>query len=203
MDARIVDDAVEGLQEGRAVVIPTDTVYGLCASPDRPEPVEAMYRLKGRDAGQPTALIASSVEKLLDLVPELRGEAEVAVQALLPGPFTVVVPNPAQRFRWLTGTRPETIGVRVPELKRGALALLQRVGALAATSANRAGEPDPRSLEDVPEDIRSACAAVIDGGELPGVPSTVVDLTGSQPAVLREGAVPAAKALARLGQAVG
>jgi L-threonylcarbamoyladenylate synthase len=203
MDARIVDDAVEGLQEGRAVVIPTDTVYGLCASPDRPEPVQAMYRLKGRDAAQPTALIASSVEKLLDLVPELRGEAEVAVQALLPGPFTVVVPNPAQRFRWLTGTRPETIGVRVPELKRGALALLQRVGALAATSANRAGEPDPRSLEDVPEDIRSACAAVIDGGELPGVPSTVVDLTGSQPAVLREGAVPAAKALARLGQAVG
>ncbi|HET7855864.1 MAG TPA: L-threonylcarbamoyladenylate synthase [Gaiellaceae bacterium] len=200
MDARIVDDAIEGLREGRSVVIPTDTVYGLCASPDRPEPVQAMYRLKGREEAQPTALIASSVDKLLELVPELRGQAEPSLRALLPGPYTLVLPNPAQRFRWLTGARPETIGVRVPELKRGALALLQRVGALAGTSANRAGEPDPRRLGDVPEEIRSACAAVIDGGELPGVPSTVVDLTGPEPIVLREGAVPAAAALARLEQ---
>src|ERR671924_1626852 len=177
MDARIVDDAFEGLQEGRAVVIPTDTVYGLCAAPDRPEPVHAMYRLKGREEGQPTAVIASSVDRLLELVPELRGQPEVAVRALLPGPFTLVLPNPAQRFRWLTGMRPRTLGVRVPELQRGARALLERVGALAATSANRAGE-------------------------LPGVPSTVVELTGPEPLVLREGAVPAAETLDRLRHAV-
>ncbi|HYZ18184.1 MAG TPA: L-threonylcarbamoyladenylate synthase [Gaiellaceae bacterium] len=202
MDARIVDDAFEGLQEGRAVVIPTDTVYGLCAAPDRPEPVHAMYRLKGREEGQPTAVIASSVDRLLELVPELRGQPEVAVRALLPGPFTLVLPNPAQRFRWLTGMRPQTLGVRVPELQRGARALLERVGILAATSANRAGEPDPRRVEEVPEEIRSACAAVIDGGELPGVPSTVVELTGPEPLVLREGAVPAAETLDRLRHAV-
>jgi L-threonylcarbamoyladenylate synthase len=201
MDARIVDDAVEGIRAGRAVVLPTDTVYGLCATPHQAEPVEAMYRLKGRDVAQPTALIAASVEVLLDCVPELRGRAEV--RAFLPGPFTLILPNPARRFPCLTGTSPETIGVRVPELKRSARAVLDRVGALAATSANRPGEPDPRRLDEVPEEIRAACAAVIDGGQLPGIPSTVVDLTGPEPRVVREGVVPAAEALERLGDPVG
>jgi L-threonylcarbamoyladenylate synthase len=203
MDARIVDDAVEGIRSGRSIVLPTDTVYGLAATPDSPAAVQEMYNLKGREETRPTALIASGVEKLFELVPELRGRADVALSAFLPGPFTLILPNPAQRFRWLTGTAPETIGVRVPELKRGARVVLDRVGALAATSANRPGEPDPRRLEEVPEEIRAACAAAIDGGELPGVPSTVVDLTGPEPRVVREGAVPAAEALGRLTNTVG
>jgi L-threonylcarbamoyladenylate synthase len=203
MDARIVDDAVEGIRSGRSIVLPTDTVYGLAATPHSPEPVQAMYRLKGRDEAQPTALMASSVEKLFEFVPELRGRTGVALRALLPGPFTLILPNPAQRFPWLTGTRPETIGVRIPQLQRGARVLLDRVGGLAATSANRPGEPDARRLEEVPEEIRTACAAAVDGGELPGVPSTVVDLTGPEPRVVREGAVPAAEALDRLTNTVG
>ena len=198
MDARLVDDAVDGIRAGRSIVIPTDTVYGLAAAPHSPEPVQALYRLKGRDEAQPTALVAASVEKLLELVPEL---AARALRAFLPGPFTLILPNPAQRFRWLTGTSPETIGVRVPELVRSARVVLDRVGALAATSANRPGEPDPRRLVDVPEEIRAGCAAVFDGGELPGIPSTVVDLTGPEPRVVREGAIPAAEALARLKHA--
>jgi L-threonylcarbamoyladenylate synthase len=198
MDARLVDDAVDGIRAGRSIVIPTDTVYGLAASPHRPEPVQALYRLKGRDEQQPTALIAASVEKLLELVPELAGPA---LRAFFPGPFTLILPNPARRFRWLNGTSPETVGVRVPELVRSARVVLDRVGALAATSANRPGEPDPRRLGDVPEEIRAGCAAVFDGGELPGVPSTVVDLTRPEPRVVREGAVPAAEALARLKHA--
>jgi L-threonylcarbamoyladenylate synthase len=198
MDARLVDDAVDGIRAGRAIVIPTDTVYGLAAAPHSLDPVQALYRLKGRDEAQPTALLAPSVEKLLELVPELAGRA---LRAFLPGPFTLILPNPAQRFRWLTGTSPETIGVRVPELVRSARVVLDRVGALAATSANRPGEPDPRRLDEVPEEIRTGCAAVFDGGELPGIPSTVVDLTGPEPRVVREGAVPAAEALARLKHA--
>jgi L-threonylcarbamoyladenylate synthase len=198
MDARLVDDAVDGIRAGRSIVMPTDTVYGLAASPHTPEPVAALYRLKGRDEAQPTALMAASVEKLLELVPELAGRA---LRAFLPGPFTLILPNPAQRFRWLSGTRPDTIGVRVPELVRSARVVLDRVGALAATSANRPGEPDPRRFDDVPEEIRAGCAAVLDGGELPGIPSTVVDLTGQEPRVLREGAVSAAEALERLRHA--
>jgi L-threonylcarbamoyladenylate synthase len=198
MDARLVDDAVDGIRAGRSIVIPTDTVYGLAAAPHSPEPIQALYRLKGRDEAQPTALVAASVEKLLELVPELAGRA---LRAFLPGPFTLILPNPTQRFRWLTGTSPETIGVRVPELVRSARVVLDRVGALAATSANRPGEPDPRRLDDVPEEIRAGCAAVFDGGELPGIPSTVVDLTGPEPRVVREGAIPAAEALERLKHA--
>jgi L-threonylcarbamoyladenylate synthase len=198
MDARLVDDAVEGLRAGRSIVLPTDTVYGLAASPLSPEPVQALYRLKGRDEAQPTALMAASVEQLLELAPELPARA---LRVFLPGPFTLILPNPAQRFPWLTGTSPETIGVRVPELVRSAKVVLDRVGALAATSANRPDEPDPRRLDEVPEEIRAACAAVFDGGELPGVPSTVVDVTGPEPRVVREGAVPAAEALERLRHA--
>jgi L-threonylcarbamoyladenylate synthase len=198
MDARLVDDAVEGLRAGRSIVLPTDTVYGLAAAPHSPEPVLAMYSLKRRDENQPTALMAASVERLLELVPELPARA---LRAFLPGPFTLILPNPGQRFRWLAGTSPETIGVRVPELVRSARIVLDRVGALAATSANRPGEPDPRRLDEVPEEIRNGCAAVFDGGELPGVPSTVVDLTGPEPRVVREGAVSAAEALERLKHA--
>ena len=100
-----------------------------------------------------------------------------------------------RRFPWLSGTSPETIGVRVPKLAGLGRDLLEAVGVVAATSANLHGGPDPRRLADVPEALRARAAAVLDGGDLPGTPSTVLDLTGSEPRVLREGAVPAAEAL--------
>jgi L-threonylcarbamoyladenylate synthase len=81
--------------------------------------------------------------------------------------------------------------------------VLDAVGAVVATSANLAGGADPRRLEDVPPEIRSHVAAEVDAGELPGTPSTVVDLTAPEPSVLREGAVPAAEALARVREALG
>jgi tRNA A37 threonylcarbamoyladenosine synthetase subunit TsaC/SUA5/YrdC len=89
--------------------------------------------------------------------------------------------------------------VRVPVLPGAAAAIVAQVGAVAATSANHHHGADPRRLEDVPAELRDVCAAVVDGGELPGIASTVVDLTGPEPRVLREGAVPAAEALRRLG----
>jgi L-threonylcarbamoyladenylate synthase len=193
----VIDAAVEEIRAGRPVVVPTDTVYGLCADPYRERPVRELYRLKGRSPDQPTALLVRDVELLFECVPEVRGRAGTLVRALLPGPYTLIVPNAAHRYRWLTGTTPGKIGIRVPELSGPAAELLERVGALAATSANLPGGPDPRRLEDVPVEIRASAAAVVDGGELPGTPSTVLDLTGPEPKVLREGAVPAAEALQR------
>jgi len=201
MDARLVDESVEAIRAGKPVVLPTDTVYGLCATPYR-EPVLGMYRLKGRDEQQPTALLSSDLDMIFECVPELRGRAGALARALLPGALTLVLPNPARRFPWLTGSRPDTIGVRVPALEGAARSVTGRVGVVAATSANLAGGPDPRRLDDVPEEIRSGCAVLVDGGELPGTPSTVVDLTGPAPKILREGAVPAAEVLDRIGQRV-
>jgi L-threonylcarbamoyladenylate synthase len=181
--------------------VPTDTVYGLATTPHSEDAVRRLYRLKGRGDAQPTAIVAGQLDVLFELLPELRGRAETIVRALLPGQYTLVVPNPARQFGWLCGERPETIGVRVPELSGPAAALLEQVGAIAATSANQPGGADPRRLDDVPSELRAAAAAELDGGELPGRPSTVLDLTGSEPIVVREGAVPAAEALERLAAA--
>jgi L-threonylcarbamoyladenylate synthase len=182
------------------VVLPTDTVYGLCGDPRRETAAREIYRLKQRPAEQPLALLANDVDTLFDLLPEL---PRATVRALLPGPYTLVLPNPAQRFRWLTGSAPETIGVRVPELTGAGAEVLGEVGTVVATSANLHGGPEARALEDVPVEIRAGAAALVDGGELPGTPSTVLDLTGAEPRVLREGAVPARKALERAAAAFG
>jgi L-threonylcarbamoyladenylate synthase len=196
-----VEDAVSAIRGGGLAVIPTDTVYGLACSPHRPEPVETLGRVKGRREAQPVALVAAGLGLLLEYVPELRGRAGVVAGALLPGPYTLVLPNPARRFPWLTVGRGDTIGVRVPDVQGPGKRVLDALGVVAATSANLHGGPDPRRLEEVPEELRAA-AVVVDGGELPGAPSTVLDLTGPEPAVLREGAVSAADALARVRAAL-
>jgi L-threonylcarbamoyladenylate synthase len=193
-----VEEAVEAIRSGKPVILPTDTVYGLCSSPYSYDAAIRLYQLKGREGTHPTALLAHDVDMLLECVPELRGRAATLARALLPGPFTLVLPNPARRFRWLTGTTPDKIGVRVAELPGDAETVLERVGAVVATSANRPGGRDPRTLDAVPAEIRAGAAAEIDAGELAGVPSTVLDLTGPEPRVLREGLVPAQEALERV-----
>jgi L-threonylcarbamoyladenylate synthase len=193
-------DAAEAIRQGKPVVLPTDTVYGLCATPDR-APVRRLYRLKGRSETQPTALLASDLETLFECVPELPDHAGVIARVLLPGPYTLVLPNPARRYRWLTGSTPDAIGVRVPELPAASAPVLAAVGAVAATSANLAGGPDPRRLADVPQELRDAAAVLVDGGELPGTASTVIDFTGEEPRVLREGTASAVEAIARVAAA--
>ena len=190
-----MSDAVAVLRAGQPVVLPFDTVYGLAAEPHDEASTRRLYELKGRVETQPTALVAASVDALATCLPEL----DVArVRHLLPGPLTLVVANPAHRFLWLTGTNPDALGVRVPQLSGPTRAVLDEVGAVVATSANHPGGPDPRRLEDVPAQIRAGAAALLDAGELPGTPSTVVDLTGPEPRILREGAVPAEEVLRRL-----
>ena len=184
----MIEQAVDAIFAGQPVLLPTDTVYGLCADPYRSTSAERVYRLKGRDESQPLAILAADVDMLLECVPELRGRSATMARAILPGPYTLILPNPARRYRWLTGSRRETIGVRVPILPAPAQAVVSAVGCVAATSANHTGGPDPRVLEDVPDDIRSRVAAEIDVGPLPGRPSTVIDFTVPEPVVIREGA---------------
>jgi L-threonylcarbamoyladenylate synthase len=195
-DERLVEEAVAAIGEGRPVVLPTDTVYGLCTSPLAPQ---SLHRLKRRGADQPIALLAAQVDILLELVPEL---PEGPVRSLLPGGLTLILANPERRFPLLAGSRPETIGVRVPELRGAGQRIVTRAGAVAATSANLHGGPDPRRLDEVPQTIRDA-AVLVDGGDLPGTPSTVVDLTSDEPKILREGAVSAREVLERLASAPG
>jgi L-threonylcarbamoyladenylate synthase len=198
-----VEQAVAALCAGELVILPTDTVYGLAATADGEEPCRRLYLLKHREGIQPTALVAASVDRLLECVPELRGRAETIARAVLPGPFTLVLPNPARRFGWLTGRRPDTIGVRVPALSGPAAAVLEQARAIVATSANLPGQPDPRTLDEVPRALRDGVAAAIDGGRLPGLPSTVIDLTATDPVVLRRGAGDVDEALARVDAAMG
>ena len=113
----MIETAVDALNGGKIVVLPTDTVYGLCVSPYREEPAQKVFELKGRADQQPIALIAGDLEMLFECVPELRGRSGTIARELLPGPYTLVFPNPAGRYQWLTGDRPDTIGVRVPILE--------------------------------------------------------------------------------------
>jgi len=192
-----VERAIAAIRAGEVVVIPTDTVYGLACAPHLEESVRALSTLKSRSPDQPIAIVASSVDSLVECVPELPQRAIALARRLLPGPYTLVLPNPARRFPWLCGAGAETIGVRVPEIAGPARQVLEGVGLVAATSANLHGGLDPRSVADVPDELREAVAVIVDGGLLPGTPSTVLDLTGPEPRVLREGAVPAAEALSR------
>jgi L-threonylcarbamoyladenylate synthase len=165
----VTEDAVAALRAGRAVILPTDTVYGLCALPGHED---VLYELKGRDRSKPVALLAADVDALVAAVPGLERSL---LERYLPGSYTLIVGE---------------VGVRVPDLPAAAAEIVRAVGVVAATSANLAGGPDPRRVEDVPAEIRSACGAIVDTGELPGVPSTVIDLTDGEPRVLRRGAGP-------------
>jgi L-threonylcarbamoyladenylate synthase len=165
-------NAVDALRAGLAVILPTDTVYGLCALPGHED---VLYELKGRDRSKPVAFLAADVDALLEAVP---GLDRALLEHYLPGPYTLVVPEPAGG----------TVGVRVPDLPPETAEIVGAVGVVCATSANASGGTDPRRVADVPAEIRAACGAVVDAGELPGVPSTVLDLTGAEPRVLRPGA---------------
>ncbi len=197
-----VEKALDAVRRGQPVLLPTDTVYGLVTSASRGEYTARLYKLKGRDERQPTALLAASVDCLYDCVPELREVADVIVGVLLPGPYTLILPNPARRYPWLTGARSDAIGVRVADLPAASARVVAGVSSVVATSANEPGDPSPATLDEVPRRIRDACAAEIDLGRLTGRASTVIDFTGAEPFVVRDGAAPAADAIARVRRAL-
>jgi tRNA threonylcarbamoyl adenosine modification protein (Sua5/YciO/YrdC/YwlC family) len=174
---------------GGLVLFPADTVYGLACDPNDRLAVERLYLLKRRSLDKPSAVMFLGVEDAFAAVPELAERTRLAMSRVLPGAVTVLVPNPAGRFALACGADVSTLGIRVPAVP--SLAGVRRP--VLQSSANRAGGPDPRRLDDVPELLRSAVDLVIDGGELPGTPSTVVDLrryeVDGEYAVVRAGAV--------------
>jgi tRNA threonylcarbamoyl adenosine modification protein (Sua5/YciO/YrdC/YwlC family) len=179
------------LQDGKAAVMPTDTVYGLVCAAHLEDACERTLALQGRDLSKPTSIIGASLSVVFTRVlGDLGGRSVRQAKQLLPGPVTVVLPNPTGIFPWLCGDDPTRIGVRVPELLPAIADAIDRVGVIAATSANLAGQPDPVLLDQVPGAILSEVAVAIDAGRAAaGKPSTVVDLTGPEPVILREGAL--------------
>lgn len=187
---------------GGVAVFPADTVYGLATDPGAEVGFERLYALKRRRPDMPSAVMLFSIVAALDALPELGTRTRTAFERLLPGPLTLIVPNPARRFPLACGPTPERLGVRVPALD-GPLEPLRAVARpVVQSSANLHGGADPRRLADVPDEIRAGADLVLDGGELPGTASTVVDLgdyeAGGRYEVLREGAVPAAELARRL-----
>jgi L-threonylcarbamoyladenylate synthase len=188
------------LVAGGVALVPTDTVYGLAAWLDTRAGVEAVYALKGRPRDEPLQVLVFWRPLLDEALGPLPAAARYAASALLPGPATCIVPDPRGRYAAAAGSAHGTVGLRAPA-GEGPLARFDLP--LAATSANRPGGPNPATVADVPADLRAGCAAVIDGGRLPGTASAVVDLRGvaaGEPAVLlRPGPDPEAVAAALAG----
>lgn len=160
-------------------MFPADTVYGLCCDPENERAVKQLYELKGRPSKRPAAIMFFTLASLLRGLPEIRARERAAVEALLPGPATLLLPNRTNRFPLACGPLEggaNSLGLRVPAWT-ASLAVLDAVGvAVLQSSANLSGEPDARRLADVPASIRAGADLVIDGGELPGIASTVLDL---------------------------
>jgi L-threonylcarbamoyladenylate synthase len=184
----------ECIAAGGVAVFPTDTVYGLCCDPENASAVERLYALKGRPPEKPAALLCFSLAVAVALFPEVGERTLGALRALLPGPVTLLLANPLRRFP-LTGG--ELLGLRVVDV---GLSLDRPV---LQSSANVSGGRESPRLVDVPVEIRERADLVIDGGVLPGVPSTVVDLSrleaGGTWRVVRQGALDEPALAAALG----
>jgi L-threonylcarbamoyladenylate synthase len=206
----ITPDDVETFERciavGGVALFPADTVYGLATEPDSREGVERLYRLKGRKPDRPAAVMFFALDLALAALPELPDRTRAAVERLLPGALTLLLPNPARRYPLACGPEPERLGLRVPLLE-GALAPLAGMRwPVLQSSANPSGGVDIRCVEQADERITAGVDLVLDAGELPGTPSTVVDLStyheDGEYTVIREGAVAAVELDERLSSDV-
>lgn len=182
-------DALERcVGSGGVAIFPADTVYGLACDPLDAYAVRRMNRLKERPEGKPAAVMFFAPLAMRELIGTLGPRTRNALARLLPGAVTLVIANPQRRYPLACGSSPDSLGLRLIEGPLGGARC-----AVLQTSANRAGEADPRSLGSVDQQLRDAVDLAIDGGELPGAASTVVDLcdldVGGGWRVLREGAV--------------
>jgi L-threonylcarbamoyladenylate synthase len=178
---------------GGVALFPADTVYGLAADPESGEGVERLYRIKGRPQDRPAAVMFFRLERALGALPELPDVTRTAVERLLPGPLTLLLPNPSRRYPLACATTPTTLGLRVPRLTGPLAPLAAMPGPVLQSSANLTGGSDASRVEDVDQRVRTRVDLVLDGGKLPGTPSTVLDLSRFHEdgayRVVREGAV--------------
>ena len=184
------------LRAGGVVVFPTDTIYGLGCDPENETAVRRLYELKGRPADRPAAVMFFDRERAVGALPELGDLERAAIEALLPGPLTLLLPNRDRRFPLASGSKADarnSLGLRVPLLGNALAALASVPRPVMQSSANLSGGAEARRISDLPAGVREGADLLIDGGELPGVASTVLDLydyqrTGSW-SILREGAM--------------
>jgi L-threonylcarbamoyladenylate synthase len=173
---------------GGVAVFPSDGLYGLACDPLDANAISQIHRLKGRDDGKPSAVMYFSPLAIRELLSGLGPKTKAVASALLPGPVTLVVANSQRRYPLACRQDPERLGIR---LIGGPLA--GTMCPIFQTSANLRGEPAPARFEDVPEALRDGADLAIDGGELPGLPSTVVDITAIEAdggwRILRDGAL--------------
>jgi L-threonylcarbamoyladenylate synthase len=176
------------IADGGVVLFPSDTVYGLACAPDDATAIARLYRLKGRSPDKAAAVMFFDLDAALDALPDLGTRTRAALSRVMPGSVTVLVPNPSRRFPLASAADPDTLGLRVisvPALAGVRVPVLQ-------SSANPSGGADARSLSEVAPAMRAGADLVIDGGELPGVASTVIDLRGYEQGkwtIVRHGAV--------------
>ena len=191
-EAKSFDDCIAG---GGVALFPSDTVYGLATDPESEDGVRRLYELKGRPPDRPAAVMFFDLDRALAELASVGERTSAAMHGLLPGQVTLLLPNPERRYPLACGPEPERLGLRVPALAGPSVAVLQ-------SSANHSGGADARRLDDVPAALRAGVDLEIDGGELAGTPSTVVDLTRyeteGEHTIVREGAVPAAEVAAAL-----
>ncbi|GAC1574052.1 MAG: L-threonylcarbamoyladenylate synthase [Candidatus Dormibacteria bacterium] len=188
---------------GGVAVFPSDTVYGLACDAQSRVAVERLYGLKRRRLDKPSAVMFFSLELALAAIPELGERTREALARLMPGPVSVLLPNPGLRFPLACGSDLLTLGLRVPELP----GLAGVAWPVLQSSANLAGGPEACELAEVPLAIRRAADLVIDGGRLPGTASTVIDLrgyeTGGSWEIVREGLLSEVDTRAALARADG
>lgn len=193
---RGIEAAIEAVRSGELVVMPTDTVYGIGADAFTPYAVTALLNAKGRGR-QASPVLVGSRHTLDGLVYALPPAARDLVEAFWPGALTIVVEH-APSLQWDLGETGGTVAVRMP-LHPVALEVLRETGPMAVSSANKTGRPPAPTAEDAREQLGYAVRVYLEAGPCPGsadgqqVPSTIVDLTGEQPRVLRDGAIPLEK----------
>jgi tRNA threonylcarbamoyl adenosine modification protein (Sua5/YciO/YrdC/YwlC family) len=179
--------ALGALADGRIVGIPTDTVYGLAADPFRPGATERLFEAKRRSRDVDLPVLVASIDQAMSLTTAVPAVAAALMRRYWPGPLTLVLPRRPDLTADL-GEDEATIGIRCPA-HPVPLALCAKGGPIATTSANLHGEPTSQTAEEVVAVFGDAVAVVLDGGRRAGSPSTVVDCTGTEPRLLREGRV--------------
>ena len=184
-----IDAAVAALRRGDLAVLPTDTVYGIAADAFTPTAVARLLAAKGRGRDMPVPVLVGAWRTLDGLAASVTPLTRELVEAFWPGPLTLVV-RAAGSLAWDLGETRGTVAVRMP-LHPVALAVLEQTGPLAVSSANRTGSPPATDAQDAAAQLGSSVAVYLDAG--PGdaqVPSTILDLTGERPRLLRAGALP-------------
>ena len=186
-DSRAIPRALEILRAGGLIAFPTDTVYGLGALAFDQTAIESIYLAKDRPLEKAIPILIADVEDLDKVARDIPDLARRLAARFWPGPLTLVVPKRADLPAAVSATN--TVGVRVPD-HDAARALLRAAGPMAVSSANLSGRESPRTVSEVIRQLNGRIPLVLDGGETRGgVPSTVVDVTGAQPVILRAGPV--------------